>query len=170
MRSATTNAQSRPSGDLRLTSRTPARLSTREAMSKQRLDQRGYWDETLSMSNQEIDAYLVRLDEPQRSTLRELRQSIMEIVPEAEQGIAYGIPAFRLQGKVVAGFAAFKQHCSYFPHSESVLTALSDDVEAYVISKGTLRFPLDAPLPKSLVKKLLTLRIDEEFKNGVPGR
>jgi uncharacterized protein YdhG (YjbR/CyaY superfamily) len=94
----------------------------------------------------------------------------MEIVPEAEQGIAYGIPAFRLQGKVVAGFAAFKQHCSYFPHSESVLTALSDDVEAYVISKGTLRFPLDAPLPKSLVKKLLTLRIDEEFKNGVPGR
>ena len=72
------------------------------------------------MSEQEIDQYLAALDEPKRSTLEALRRSILEVVPDAEQCISYGMPAFRLQGKVVAGFAAFK-HLSYLPHSGSVL-------------------------------------------------
>ena len=115
------------------------------------------------MSSEEIDAYLAKLDEPQRSTLADLRRTIMEIVPEAEEIISYGMPAFRLQDKVVGGFAAFKQHLSYFPHSGSVLPALKKDIKGYATSKGTLRFTLDSPLPRSLVEKLLAVRIDQAF-------
>ena len=73
-----------------------------------------------SMASSEIDAYLAGVEEPKRSTLQELRQTILEVIPEAEGGISYQVPAFRLHGKVVAGFAAFKNHLSYLPHSGSV--------------------------------------------------
>ena len=87
-----------------------------------------------------------------------MRAAILEIVPEAEQCISYGIPAFRLNGKVVASFAAFKNHLSYFPHSGSVLPELTDDLVGYTTSKGTLQFAVDKPLPKALVKKLIAVR------------
>jgi uncharacterized protein YdhG (YjbR/CyaY superfamily) len=101
---------------------------------------------------------LAALDEPKRATLERLRMTILEIVPDAEQCISYGVPAFKLQGKAVAGFAAFKNHLSYFPHSGSVLPELSDDLDQYSTSKGTLQFPIDRPLPKALVKKLIAVR------------
>jgi uncharacterized protein YdhG (YjbR/CyaY superfamily) len=113
------------------------------------------------MSQQQIDAYLAGLDEPKQSTLERLRRSIMEVVPEAEQGLAYGVPAFKVDGKTVAGFAAFKSHLSYLPHSGSVLAELGDDVAAYETSKGSLKFAVDQPLPKRLVKKLVTTRLRE---------
>ena len=75
--------------------------------------------------------------------------------------ISYRVPAFRMEGKIVAGFAAFKDHLSYLPHSGSVLSALGDDVAAYETSKGALRFPVDKPLPGQLVKKLVTTRMRE---------
>jgi uncharacterized protein YdhG (YjbR/CyaY superfamily) len=109
----------------------------------------------------EIDHYLARLDEPQRRTLEALRKSIMEVVPEAEQCISYGMPAFKVQGKTVAGFAAFKNHLSYLPHSGSVLATLPDDVEPYETSKGSLKFAINKPLPKRLVKKLIHARMQE---------
>jgi uncharacterized protein YdhG (YjbR/CyaY superfamily) len=111
------------------------------------------------MSPGEIDRYLATLDEPKRSTLEALRQSILEVVPEAEQCISYGLPAFKVRGKTVAGFAAFKQHLSYLPHSGSVLAALSHDLGRYETTKGSLHFAIDKPLPKRLVKKLLTTRM-----------
>jgi uncharacterized protein YdhG (YjbR/CyaY superfamily) len=113
------------------------------------------------MSQQQIDAYLAALEEPKQSTLERLRRSIMEVVPEAEQGLAYGMPAFKVDGKTVAGFAAFKSHLSYLPHSGSVLAELGDDVAAYETSKGSLKFAVDQPLPKRLVKKLVTTRLRE---------
>jgi uncharacterized protein YdhG (YjbR/CyaY superfamily) len=113
------------------------------------------------MSAQEIDAYLEGLDEPKRSTLQQLRETILEVVPDAEQGISYGLPAFRVHGKVVAGFAAFKNHLSYLPHSGSVLPALGDEVAGYGGTKGSLHFPIDRPLPKPLVEKLITIRLNE---------
>jgi uncharacterized protein YdhG (YjbR/CyaY superfamily) len=109
----------------------------------------------------EIDRYLARLGEPQRRTLEALRKSIMEVVPEAEQCISYGMPAFKVQGKTVAGFAAFKNHLSYLPHSGSVLATLPDDVEPYETSKGSLKFAINKPLPKRLVKKLIRARMQE---------
>ena len=111
------------------------------------------------MSQRDIDGYLAALGEPKRSTLEALRQSILEVVPEAEECISYGLPAFTVQGKTVAGFAAFKQHLSYLPHSGSVLPALGDDVARYEKTKGSLHFAIDKPLPKRLVKKLVITRM-----------
>lgn len=109
----------------------------------------------------DIDDYLEHLEEPKRRTLENLRKTIVSIVPEAEQGIAYGLPAFRVHGKVVAGFAAFTNHLSYLPHSGSVLSQLSDDVASYTTSKGALQFPVEKPLPRALVKKLIRVRLME---------
>jgi uncharacterized protein YdhG (YjbR/CyaY superfamily) len=113
------------------------------------------------VTQQEIDRYLAALDEPKRSTLEALRNTIMEIVPQAEQGIAYGAPAFKVQGKAVAGFAAFKNHLTYVPHSGSVLATLPEDTAPYETSKGSLRFAIDKPLPKRLVTKLIGARMRE---------
>jgi uncharacterized protein YdhG (YjbR/CyaY superfamily) len=110
------------------------------------------------MSKQEVDDYLASLEEPKRSTLEALRQTILEVVPDAEQCISYGVPAFRLQGKVIAGFAAFKNHLSYLPHSGSVFPELGHEVSKYQTSSGALRFPVDEVLPIALVKKLVTIR------------
>ena len=110
------------------------------------------------MAPQEIDRYLAKLDEPKRSTLAALRKSILEVVPDAEQGLSYGVPAFKVEGKTVAGFAAFKNHLNYLPHSGSVLATMAGDVAAYETSKGSLKFAVDKPLPKRLVKKLVTTR------------
>ena len=110
------------------------------------------------MAAQDVDEYLAALDEPKRTTLERLRSTILGIVPDAEQCISYGMPAFRLDGKVVAGFAAFKNHLSYLPHSGSVLPELADDLVGYTATKGALHFAVDKPLPKALVKKLIAVR------------
>ncbi len=115
------------------------------------------------MSKQEIDEYLRTLDEPKRTTLGQLRDTIVAIVPEAEQCISYGVPAFKLRGTTIAGFAAFKRHLSYLPHSGSVIAALAEETAGYTATKGALHFPIDEPLPKTLVKKLLDTRIEQAF-------
>jgi uncharacterized protein YdhG (YjbR/CyaY superfamily) len=109
----------------------------------------------------EIDSYLAALDDTKRATLEALRKSILEVVPGAEQCIYYGVPAFKVGGKAVAGFAAFKNHLRYLPHSGSVLSALGADVAAYETSKGALRFAVDEPLPDHLVRKLVMTRMRE---------
>jgi uncharacterized protein YdhG (YjbR/CyaY superfamily) len=95
------------------------------------------------------------------ATLQALRNMILEVVPEAEEGISYRVPAFRVDGEVVAGFAAFKGHVSYLPFSGSVLGKLRDDLRGYAMTKSSLHFPIDRPLPKALVKKLIVVRLDE---------
>ena len=115
------------------------------------------------MTAREIDEYLDSLEEPKRSTLATLRDTIMEIVPDAEQGISYGMPAFKLRGKTIAGFAAFKNHLSYLPHSGSVIPELAEETAGYTSTKGSLHFPIDVPLPKTLVRKLLNVRMKQAF-------
>ncbi len=113
------------------------------------------------MSAADVDDYLRALGEPERSTLETLRGEILEIVPDAEQVISYGVPAFRVRGKIVAGFAAFKSHLSYLPFSGSVLEQLSDQLEGYAMTKGSLHFQFDRPLPKPLVNDLIAVRLAE---------
>ena len=113
-----------------------------------------------------IDEYLASLDEPKRATLTCLRDTIIAIVPEAEQCISYGMPAFKLQGKTIAGFAAFKNHLSYLPHSGSVIPQLAEETAVYTSTKGSLHFPVDDPLPEALVRKLLEVRMAEAFDKG----
>lgn len=92
------------------------------------------------MSAGDIDRYLAQLEDPKRSTLARLRASILRVIPDAEQCISYGVPAFRVAGKTVAGFAAFKNHLSYLPHSGSVFPELAGDLVGYSYSSGALRF------------------------------
>jgi uncharacterized protein YdhG (YjbR/CyaY superfamily) len=110
-------------------------------------------------SSKEVDDYLRALQEPKRSTLETLRRTILELVPEADQVISYRVPAFRLHGKTIAGFAAFKDHLSYLPFSGSVLAQLADELDGYTMTKSALHFPVDRPLPKQLVKKLIEVRL-----------
>lgn len=111
------------------------------------------------MSAEQVDAYLQGLEEPKRSTLETLRDTILEVVPQAEQVISYGVPAFRVEGRTVAGIAAFKNHLSYVPFSGSVLAQLDDELQGYTMTKSSLHFPIDRPLPKALVKKLIAVRL-----------
>jgi uncharacterized protein YdhG (YjbR/CyaY superfamily) len=113
------------------------------------------------VSSEEVDEYLRGLDEPKRSTLQALRGTILEIVPDAEQVISYRVPAFRVRGKTVAGFAAFKDHLSYLPFSGSVLGQLADELKGYTTTKSSLHFPVDRPLPKSVVRNLIAVRLAE---------
>lgn len=107
-----------------------------------------------------IDEYLATLDEPTRATLQHLRDDIRALVPDAEECISYSMPAFRLRGKVVAGFAAFTTHLSYFPHSGSVLPGLADELKDYGGgTKSALHFSVDRPLPRELVHKLVSARL-----------
>ena len=111
------------------------------------------------MTADEVDAYLAGLDEPKRSTLDALRRSIRAAVPDAEECISYGMPAFRVDGKVVAGFAAFKNNLAYLPHSGEELPDLGDRLTGYECTKGSLHFPIDEPLPDDLVHSLVDAKL-----------
>jgi uncharacterized protein YdhG (YjbR/CyaY superfamily) len=113
------------------------------------------------VSVKEVDDYLSGIEEPKRSTLKTLRCTILEIIPDAEEMISYGVPAFRVGGSTIAGFAAFKEHLSYLPFSGSVLPPLADELAGYTMTKSALHFAVDRPLPKLLVKKLIALRLAE---------
>src|ERR1700690_1860285 len=104
------------------------------------------------VSAEQIDAYLDSLGEPKRTTLSLLREEILRVLPDAEQGMSYGVPAFKVGGKTVAGFAAFKNHLSYLPHSGSVFPEMAEELTGYSISSGALRFEIDHPLPQALVE------------------
>jgi uncharacterized protein YdhG (YjbR/CyaY superfamily) len=108
-----------------------------------------------------VDEYLENAPEPHRSTLNELRQTLRCLLPDAEETVSYGMPALKVGGKAVAGYAYFKNHCSYFPHSGSVLSGFADEVEQFEWSKGTLKFPVDRPPPKALVARLVQARLSE---------
>ena len=116
-----------------------------------------------AVSAQEIDQYLDGLEEPKRATLARLRQTILDVLPEAEQGISYGLPAFKVRGKTIAGFAAFKNHLSYLPHSGSVFPQLKDELKGYTTSSGALRFDIGHALPAPLVEKLIAVRLRQAF-------
>jgi uncharacterized protein YdhG (YjbR/CyaY superfamily) len=118
------------------------------------------------MSADEVDRYIDALPEPKRTTLTRLRQTILEVLPEADQGMAYGVPAFKIGGKTIAGFAAFKNHLSYLPHSGSVFPELQDELKGYSKSTGALRFSIDEPLPRPIVQKLISVRLRQAFPEG----
>jgi uncharacterized protein YdhG (YjbR/CyaY superfamily) len=110
-----------------------------------------------------IDAYLASLGPDQRAALERLRRSIRTAAPGAEEGFSYGVPAFRFRGKPIAGFAAARGHCAYFPMSGKVVAAHARDLARYDTSKGTIRFPPGSVLPAALVRKLVKARVAEAF-------
>lgn len=116
-----------------------------------------------------IDAYLKTVAPDKRAALENLRKAIRAAAPDAEECFSYGLPAFRNQGGLVAGFGASANHCSYYPMSGSVTAALAGDLAKYETSKGAIRFSPQKPLPAALVKKLVKARIAEnEPKKPAP--
>jgi uncharacterized protein YdhG (YjbR/CyaY superfamily) len=108
----------------------------------------------------DIDEYLAGVPENQRAALEKLRKTIKAAAPHATEAISYRIPTFKHQGHLV-GFAAFKNHCSFFVMSPSVIKAHKDELKTYETAPGTIRFPVDKPLPLALVRKLVKARIEE---------
>ena len=106
-----------------------------------------------------VDAYLAALPEEARATLEKIRKAIKAAAPKATEVISYQIPMYKQHGMLV-GFAAFKDHCSFFPGAKPVAT-YKDELKAYETSKGTIRFPIGKPLPTALVKRLVKARIAE---------
>ena len=109
---------------------------------------------------QTVEEYLARVPEPARSTLKKIRAAIRSAAPaEATEAISYRIPAFKYKGMLM-WYAAFADHCSLFPGA-SVIARFKNELKGYSVSKGTIRFPTDKPLPAALVKKLVKARIAE---------
>ena len=115
-----------------------------------------------------VDDYLRAVPEPQRGTLERMRRSLRSVLPGADEAMKYGMPAFVIDGKGVAGYAAFDEHCGYFPMSGEVLTAAGSAIDGYDVSKGGVRLAVDRPLPISVIRKLVRLRLDEisHVRNG----
>lgn len=107
-----------------------------------------------------VDEYLSSVPAEQRAQLEQIRSTIKKLVPEAEEKISYNMPMFYLGG-MFSGFAAFKNHCSYFPCSGGVLKNFSKELSSYKTSKGTIQFTLDHPLPPPLLKKIVAARLAE---------
>jgi len=115
-----------------------------------------------------VEEYLAGVPEPAHTTLTKLRALIRTIVPpEATEALSYQMPAFKYKGSLVC-YAAFADHCSFFPMSARLVEEFKEDLKTYSTSKGTIRFPLDKPLPAALVKKLVKARIaqNESKKRG----
>ena len=108
-----------------------------------------------------IDEYVARFPRDIQCLLEEVRQAIREAAPKASEGISYNIPAFELNGSLV-WFAAFKDHIGFYPKSSGI-EEFKEQLSAYTIRKGTVRFPLDKPLPLDLIKEIVRFRVKENL-------
>ena len=108
-----------------------------------------------------VDDYLAALPAAPRAALEKLRKTIKAAAPQATETISYQMPAFKLDGRFLVSYAAFKNHCSLFPASRKVLEAHGEELKPYFSGKGTIRFTTDKPLPTALVRKIIKARIEE---------
>lgn len=108
-----------------------------------------------------IDKTLAALPLEQRAWLEKVRQTVQAACPAAEEAIVYGLPGLRYKGKGLAGYTAFKNHYGYYPMSGKLTTVFKDDLKSYKTAKGSIQFPLDKPVPVTLLKKLVKARIKE---------
>lgn len=104
-----------------------------------------------------IDDYLVKVNALQRKQLERIQKIVKKIAPDATETIGYGMPVFKYKGKYLIGFCEFKNHMSIFPGSEAI-EGLKDKLDGYKLSKGTIQFTLDKPIPESIIKQLLLVR------------
>jgi uncharacterized protein YdhG (YjbR/CyaY superfamily) len=108
-----------------------------------------------------VEAYLDDLPEEVRATLEPIRRAIGAAAPVATETIAYGMPAYRYRDRPLVYYAAFKQHCSFFPASSQAMETFAEQLQRYDVDKGTIRFPIGKPLPATLVRRIVKARIKE---------
>ena len=114
----------------------------------------------MALPPQTVDDYIAVCPEPGRAALKKLRAAIRSVLPrEATEVISYRMPAFKLK-RVLVWFAAFKSHCSLFP-SAAVIEQFKDELKGFTVSKGTVQFPMDKPLPAALIRKLVKARLEQ---------
>lgn len=110
-----------------------------------------------------IDEYLAGVSADKRAALQKVRAAIRSAAPKAEECLAYGLPAFRLNGKCLVAFRAAANHCAFHPMSGTTVAEHKADLADYDTSTGTIRFPPSKPLPSRLVAKLVKARIQENL-------
>lgn len=110
------------------------------------------------MIHMEIDDYLKNVSPEHKAELERVRKIVKTVVPDAEETISYGIPAFKYNGQPLLYFAAFKNHMSLFPTSGPT-EALKDKLKDFVVSKGTIQFTVEKPIPDTLIKEILLNRL-----------
>jgi uncharacterized protein YdhG (YjbR/CyaY superfamily) len=108
-----------------------------------------------------VEEYLAALPAGPRAALEHLRDTIRSAAPQATEAISYQMPAFKLEGRFLVSYAAFKDHCSLFPASGAVMDALGEELQPYLSGKGTLRFTADDPIPDPLVRRIVEVRLAE---------
>ena len=111
-----------------------------------------------------VDEYMAEVPEPQRAALEKLRAQIAAAAPGAVETISYQMPAFKLEGRFLVSFAAFRDHCSLFPASNQVMEEMGEELEPFFSGKGTLRFTPGKPIPARLVTKIVKARIEENTR------
>ena len=109
----------------------------------------------------EMDDYLADVAEPDRAALERIRRVVKELVPQAEEGKSYGMPALKYNKRPLVGFVAAKKHLSLFPFSPAVIEALTDRLDGFELSKGTIRFTAEHQLPDEVLRDVVMLRLDE---------
>jgi uncharacterized protein YdhG (YjbR/CyaY superfamily) len=113
-----------------------------------------------------IDEFLAHVSADKRAALEKLRKTIRATVPNSEECISYGVPSFRLDGKLLVAYGAGAKHCAFYPGAHPI-EVHKDELKAYSTSKGTVRFTADSPLPVALVRKLVKTRIVEHAARNV---
>lgn len=115
---------------------------------------------------QSVDEYMASRPEPVQEVLARVRKTIRKALPKAEEVISYQIPAYKLGGRIVLFFAGWKEHYSLYPAGERLVAAFREELEGYAISKGTIRFPLSAPVPVKLIEQIAKFRALEAAERG----
>lgn len=107
---------------------------------------------------QDVDEYMAQLPDDRRAVMEQLRSTIRSAAPDATEAISYNMPAFRLGGRFLVSYEAFKRHYSLFPWSDDMVAELGEEMQPYAVGKGTIRFPADEPIPLELVTRIIEIR------------